>query len=192
MVRSRRTVTSLLVSEPIRLAVPDCTPGIGTLVTSPTGKGLIDGVVIEPQAIWPDDRGYFFEVGRIGRGLIAQFPVENTQISATFTYPGAIKAFHYHAHQTDCWVPSAGMLQVALVDLRQQSPTFGVKNTLYVGVLRPWALLLPPGVAHGYKVIGSEAAGLIYVTSRFYDPSDEGRIPYNDPRIGYDWELQHK
>ena len=181
-----------LVSEPIQLAVPACERGIGTVITSPAGKGLIAGVVVEPQVVWPDDRGYFFEVGRIGQGLIAKFPVETTQISATVTYPGAIKAFHYHGHQTDCWVPSAGMLQVALVDLREQSETFGAKNTLYIGKLRPWVIVVPPGVAHGYKVIGIEPAGLIYVTSRCYDPADEGRIPYDDPRLNYDWELQHK
>ena len=33
---------------------------------------------------------------------------------------------------------------------------------------------------------------LIYVTNRTYDPKDEGRIPYNDTAISYDWELQHK
>jgi dTDP-4-dehydrorhamnose 3,5-epimerase len=186
------SASSVLVSEPIRLSIPDCEPGIGTVITSPTGRGLIDGVVIEPQAVWPDDRGYFFEVARIGQGLISSFPTESTQVSATFTYPGAIKAFHYHVHQTDCWVPSAGMLQVTLVDLREQSPTFAAKNTLYVGNLRPWMIVIPPGVAHGYKVIGTQPAGLIYVTSRWYDPSDEGRIRYDDPRIKYDWELQHK
>lgn len=183
---------SLLVSTPVRLAVPSCDHGIGTVITSPTGRGLIDGIAIEPVAVWPDDRGYFFEVARVGQGPIAGFPVETLQVSATFTTPGAIKAFHYHVHQTDCWVPSAGMLQVALVDLREQSPTFGAKNTLYVGTLRPWSIVIPPGVAHGYKVIGTVPAGLIYVTSRWYDPADEGRLPYNDARLGYDWELQHK
>ena len=33
---------------------------------------------------------------------------------------------------------------------------------------------------------------LIYVTDRFYNPADEGRIPYDDPGIAYDWETQHK
>ena len=183
---------SLPVSEPIRLAVPHCAPGIGTIITTPAGAGLIDGVRLAPQAIWPDDRGYFFEVGRIGQGVIADFPPSSTQISATFTYPGAIKAFHYHLHQTDCWIPSAGMLQVGLVDLREQSPTFGAKNTLYIGMLRPWMIVVPPGVAHGYKVIGTEPAGLIYVTNRCYDPGDEGRIRHDDARVNYDWELQHK
>jgi dTDP-4-dehydrorhamnose 3,5-epimerase len=84
------------------------------------------------------------------------------------------------------------MLQVALVDLRAGSPTLGRKNTFYVGVHRPWRILIPPGLAHGYKVIGNAMAGLIYVTSHVYDPADEGRIAHNDVRLNYDWALQHK
>jgi dTDP-4-dehydrorhamnose 3,5-epimerase len=34
----------------------------------------------------------------------------------------------------------------------------------------------------------SGPAHLFYVTSRMYDPADEGRIPHDDPSIGYDWE----
>ena len=33
---------------------------------------------------------------------------------------------------------------------------------------------------------------LVYVTNKFYNPKDEGRIAYNEPDIAYDWELQHK
>src|SRR3954447_7217920 len=86
----------------------------------------------------------------------------------------------------------AGVLQVALVDLRLDSKTYGVKNTLYMGALRPWQVLIPPGVAHGYKVIGEQPSVLVYITNRTYEPSDEGRIAYNDAGIAYDWELQHK
>jgi dTDP-4-dehydrorhamnose 3,5-epimerase len=84
------------------------------------------------------------------------------------------------------------MFQVALADLRPDSPTFGLRNTLYCGTLKTWQIIIPPGVAHGYKVIGEQPGMLIYVTNRFYDPADEGRIPYNDPQIAYDWETQHK
>ena len=91
----------------------------------PTSKDLIDGVRVQATAVHPDDRGYFLEVQRIGQGLAADFPPETTQISAALNYPGTIKAFHFHLHQTDCWTPVKGMLQVALVDLRVGSPTFG-------------------------------------------------------------------
>lgn len=153
---------------------------------------LIDGVRARPFDLWPDDRGYFLEVIRMRQGLAADFPLETTQVSAALSYPGTIKAFHYHHHQTDLWVPASGMFQVALVDLRPSSLTFGQKNTFYIGTLRPWQILIPPGVGHGYKVIGEAVAMLVYVTNRLYNPRDEGRIPYNDADIHYDWELQHK
>ena len=53
-------------------------------------------------------------------------------------------------------------------------------------------ILIPPGVAHGYKVLNTGPSMLIYATDRFYNPADEGRIPHNDAKINYDWELQHK
>ena len=162
------------------------------MIRTPDAAGIIDGVRVSAYAQWPDDRGYFLEVARMGQGLAGAFPAESTQVSAALSYPGTIKAFHFHRHQTDLWVPAMGMFQVVLVDLRPDSRTFGVKNTLYTGALKPWQVLIPPGVGHGYKVIGEGSAMLVYVTNRFYDPQDEGRIPYNDPSIAYDWELQHK
>src|SRR5262249_54804065 len=161
------------------------------LIQSPDSVEIIQGVQAKPYALWPDDRGYFLEVIRMKQGLAQYFPAESTQVSAALSYPGTIKAFHFHRHQTDLWVPAMGMFQVALVDLRPESATFGVKNTMYVGSLRPWQVLIPPGVGHGYKVIGENAGMLVYVTNRLYDPKDEGRIAYNDPAIQYDWETQH-
>jgi dTDP-4-dehydrorhamnose 3,5-epimerase len=174
------------------LAVPECHKGLGKVILSPESADLIAGVRIQPFAVYPDDRGYFLEINRMGRGLAADFPPASTQTSAALNYAGTIKAFHYHVHQTDCWTPAKGLFQVVLADLRVGSPTFGQRNTLYVGPLRPWQVLIPPGVAHGYKVIGREEALLVYMTDRFYNPEDEGRIPYNDPGINYDWETQHK
>jgi dTDP-4-dehydrorhamnose 3,5-epimerase len=172
--------------------IPECERGIGDVITRSDSAQLIHGVQCLPLTLWPDDRGYFVEVQRAGQGLVSQFPLETTQISAALNYPGIIKAFHYHLHQTDVWTPAMNMLQVALIDLRPGSPTFARRNTLYVGNLRPWQILIPPGVAHGYKVLGAGPSLLIYATDRFYNPSDEGRIPYDDPRLNYDWELQYK
>jgi dTDP-4-dehydrorhamnose 3,5-epimerase len=184
--------TSVREPSAVELVTPDCEKGIGKVIVTPDSKDLIAGVAIHAYPVWPDDRGYFLEVARLGVGFTQHFPKETTQVSAALSYPGTIKAFHFHRKQTDCWVPVEGMLQVALVDLRPQSSTFGVRNTVYVGTLVRWQLLIPPGVGHGYKVIGTAPALLVYLTDRFYDPQDEGRIPYDDPKIRYDWETQHK
>ncbi len=179
-------------SAPLTLALPACQRGIGAVIASADSDQLITGVQVRPHSVWADDRGHFLEVLRMGQGLPSEFPAETTQVSAALGYPGTIKAFHYHLHQTDLWVPAQGMFQVALVDLRKVSETFGRRNTLYVGTLRPWQILIPPGVGHGYKVIGTQPGMLIYVTDRFYNPKDEGRIPYDESDIAYDWETQHK
>jgi dTDP-4-dehydrorhamnose 3,5-epimerase len=179
-------------SPSLPLKIPTCTHGIGDLITSPQSAKLIDGVKAVQVPLWPDDRGYFMEVLRVGQGLAAHFDPATTQVSSALSYPGAIKAFHYHLHQTDCWQPVMGLFQVVLIDFRVASPTFGQRNTMYLGALRPWQLIIPPGVGHGYKIIGLEPAMLVYVTDRFYNPEDEGRIAYNDSNINYDWEMQHK
>ena len=110
--------------------LPQCAKGIGHVVTNLRDGEIISGVSIQPVTIWPDDRGHFLEVLRVGCGLPADFPVSETQVSATITHAGVIKAFHYHLGQSDCWTVVKGMLQVALIDLRTDSPTFGFRNTL--------------------------------------------------------------
>ncbi len=180
----------------LELAIKHGHKGLGKIIARPDSTELISGVMIEPLEVHADDRGFFTELARLGSGRLATQMVPDgqrrIQLSASLTYPGAIKAIHYHYEQTDLWAPIAGMLQVFLCDFRRSSPTFGVINTLYVGQLRPWGILIPPGVGHGYKVLGVQSAQLVYLTDRYYNPEDEGRLPYNCPDIAYDWELQHK
>ena len=176
----------------LKLAYPQNSKGIGAVIGKADSADLIKGVKVQPYPVFPDDRGFFMEVQRIGHGIAAHFPPERSQVSAAMNYLGTIKAFHYHLHQTDCWTPVTGLFQVVLADLRVDSPTFGLRNTLYVGQMRPWQVLIPPGVAHGYKIIGTQDALLVYMTNQFYNPKDEGRIPYDDPSINYDWETQKK
>ncbi len=105
------------------IELPDCEKGLGQVVVSPDSEHLIRDVRVQPFPLWPDDRGFFLEVARIGVGLVKAFPAESTQVSTALSYPGTIKAFHYHLKQTDYWVPVAGMFQMVLVDLRPGSET---------------------------------------------------------------------
>jgi dTDP-4-dehydrorhamnose 3,5-epimerase len=168
---------------------------LGKVIAKTDSPDLIDDVRIEALQVHPDDRGFFTELARLGQGLASGMVPDgarNVQVSFTLTYPGTIKAIHYHAEQTDLWAPVSGMLQIFLYDLRRHSKTFGLINTLYVGRFRPWEILIPPGVGHGYKALGIEPIHLLYFTDRHYNPADELRLAYNDPHIAYDWETQFK
>jgi dTDP-4-dehydrorhamnose 3,5-epimerase len=189
---SQSPVRILAASGGLQLAYPENAKGIGAVIGRVDSPDLIAGVRVQAYPVYPDDRGFFMEIQRIGHGLAAGFPPERSQVSAAMNYRGTIKAFHFHLHQTDCWTPVTGLFQVVLADLRVGSPTFGARNTLYLGPMRPWQVLIPPGVAHGYKIIGNQDALLVYMTDQFYNPKDEGRLPYDDASINYDWETQKK
>jgi dTDP-4-dehydrorhamnose 3,5-epimerase len=168
---------------------------LGKMIAKPNSPDLIEGVLIEPLQLYPDDRGFFCELARLGKGLAEKMlPGDQCkiQVSLTLTYPGTIKAIHYHSEQSDLWAPVSGMVQVFLYDLRRKSRSFGAINTIFAGRFQPWEILIPPGVAHGYKALGVEPIQLVYFTDRHYNPADELRLPYDHPDIAYDWETQHK
>src|SRR3972149_3245105 len=108
--------------------------GLGTIIRSQTTPGCIEGVRLAPLQIHPDDRGFFEEVCRLGQDLAQSFSAaQHVQVSVALSYPGTVKAIHYHLRQTDLWTPGLGQFQVMLYDLRTDSPTFGQLNTIYSG-----------------------------------------------------------
>jgi len=116
------------------------------------------------------------------------------QTSYTETYPGVVKAFHWHKKQYDIWFPMKGSLQVVLYDLREDSSTFKQTQVIYAGEDNPLLILIPPKVAHGYRVLGDKRAGLLYHTSEVYDSSnpDEERIAFDDKDVAFDWQTENK
>lgn len=144
---------------------------------------MIAGVEIKTLVTHPDERGYFREVIRVTDPFFAE---SFAQLSHSFMHTGVAKAWHLHSTQVDWWYVPAGALKVALFDTRDASPTKGELQGLYLGeTYAAQVVKIPPGVAHGCRALAP--THLLYVTSRTYDPAEEGRIPHDDAAIGYDW-----
>jgi dTDP-4-dehydrorhamnose 3,5-epimerase len=140
----------------------------------------IEGVEIKTLVTHADERGFFREIIRETDPFFGHFG----QWSHSLMYAGTAKAWHHHRKQTDYWY-AIGTLKVALYDLREDSPTRGQLVELFLGDRFESCVKIPPGVAHGCRAL--QLSHLLYVTSGVYDPEDEGRIPHDDPSIGYDW-----
>jgi dTDP-4-dehydrorhamnose 3,5-epimerase len=124
-----------------------------------------------------DDRGY---------GAYDVF--ESTDLSGQFNIselaPNAIRAFHIHQKQTDFVFCPKGDMMVILVD--------GVNIKKYfIGEHNPQTIVIPPGVAHGYKSLFDKPAMMCYYVDRKYDPADEGRMDWDC--FGADlWDTENK
>lgn len=152
--------------------------------------GKIHDVIIKPLVTHSDDRGYFREILRDDDSLLKHFG----QTAITKTYPGVIKAFHWHQDQDDLWYVADGMARVVLYDRRPESSTCGQTQVIYAGEDNPVLILIPTGIAHGYQVIGHKPVLLFYHVTKSYDPAhpDEMRIAFDDPEINFDWSIKNR
>ncbi len=146
---------------------------------------MIDGVVLKPLRVHPDDRGYLMEILRDDDELFERFG----QVYVTTCYPGVVKAWHAHARQVDHLCCVQGTMKVGLYDDRADSPTCGETMSLVLGLVRPALVRVPPRVWHGFTALGGEPAMLLNVPTLHYDyqnPDELRREPF-DPEIPFEW-----
>lgn len=147
-------------------------------------KKLIPGVEYKQLTRHNDGRGFFEELIRKTDSF---FKEGFGQLSHSYMFPGVIKAWHIHKTQIDWWFVARGTLKVALCDLRKDLKNPFLINEFTMGEDGDDIVLkIPSGVAHGCKAVNKESE-LFYVTSSVYTPKEEGRIPHDDKKIGYDW-----
>jgi len=146
---------------------------------------VIDGVRVMELVRHADDGGAMTELARLADGRavgLGDFAVR--QVNYSEMAPGAIKAFHLHARQTDVWfVPPSDRMLVVLLDVRKGSRTEGARQRVVLGHGGSRLLLIPPGVAHGVKNLGPARGRIIYFVDFQFSPdpdqTEEGRLPWD-------------
>src|SRR2546426_9719964 len=107
------------------------------------------------------------------------------QAYVSLNYPGVIRAWHYHKKQRDVFICLTGMIKVPVYDAREGSSTKGRIEEFFIGDDNQLAILIPPGVYHGYKTIGDKPSLLLNFPDLLYDREhpDEYRVPYDSPDV---------
>ena len=149
------------------------------------GRPTIDGVATLPLRRFNDAGGAMTELLRPTESAPAELEgFQLAQINYSVLQPGAIKGFHVHREQTDVWfVPPEDRILLALVDVRDGSSTAENEQRLMLGDGRSILVRIPPGVAHGCRNLGLQAARIVYFTDRVFSPDpadcDEGRLDWD-------------
>jgi dTDP-4-dehydrorhamnose 3,5-epimerase len=91
---------------------------------------------------------------------------------------GVVKCWHLHEEHTDQFTVTRGKVQVTLVDVRENSSTFGTANKIIMGTLNPSLVKIPPGVLHGWKCLSLPEVIVVNLQTHVYDPSDEYKFPW--------------
>ena len=150
-----------------------------------------DILIIEPK-VFGDDRGFFFESFNHRQfAEITGRDVDFVQDNHSRSAKGVLRGLHYQISLPQgklVRVVQGEVFDVAL-DIRRNSPTFGLFVALELSADNKRMLWIPEGFAHGFMVL-SDTAEFLYKTTDYWAPEFERSIAWNDPAIGIQWPIQ--
>ncbi|MCL6372110.1 dTDP-4-dehydrorhamnose 3,5-epimerase [Pectobacterium versatile] len=146
--------------------------------------------IIQPK-VFGDERGFFLETFEKKRyQKMLDIDVDFVQDNHSRSSKGVLRGLHFQKTN-----PQGKLVRVVrgevfdvAVDIRQNSPTYGMWEGVILSEENKTQFWLPPGLAHGFVVL-SDIADFEYKCTDYYDPSDEGCLLWNDPEVGIEWPI---
>ena len=122
-----------------------------------------DLILIEPE-IFRDERGFFLEKYKqsdFEKAGIPSFAQDNYSVSTQ----GVVRGLHFQKSphgQGKLVSVLAGKVWDVVVDVRENSPTFGKWVGVELSEENNLSFYIPPGFAHGFSVLSPEAKFFLY------------------------------
>ncbi|MFC2158911.1 dTDP-4-dehydrorhamnose 3,5-epimerase family protein [Acidobacteriota bacterium] len=144
---------------------------------------MIDGLVIKPLNKIPDERGEILHMMRSDDPLFERFG----EIYFSTVYPGVVKGWHLHEEMTLNYAVVSGMIKLALFDERQDSPTNGKLQEIYMGENNHCLVKIPPRVWNGFMGVGTKQSFVANLATIPHRPDEITRLDPHDNHIPYNW-----
>lgn len=155
-------------------------------------KTKLAGCVVVTPKTHTDDRGYFMEsYRRSWMDSLTNFSGDFVQDNQSLSHYGTIRGLHFqigeNAQSKLLRVLQGSILDV-VVDLRQDSPTYGEHISVELSDENNHQLWVPKGFAHGFSVL-SETALLCYKCDAYYNKDGDYGIHPLDETLNIDWKI---
>ena len=146
-----------------------------------------DVLVIKPQ-LFKDERGYFYEVfndKEFNEKTNWKYNFHTEQVNESHSVAGVFRGLHFqrdeHAQAKIVRCTEGSVIDFA-VDIREDSPTFGMFEYRILTAENKEQFFVPKGFAHGFLVM-SEQATFSYLCDEGYCKESEGGIRWDDPTL---------
>ncbi|OMQ23056.1 dTDP-4-dehydrorhamnose 3,5-epimerase [Serratia oryzae] len=151
----------------------------------------IDGVKIIQPKVFGDARGFFLETFEKKRYQeMLDIDLDFVQDNHSRSSRGVLRGLHFQKIN-----PQGKLVRVVrgevfdvVVDIRPDSPTYGLWEGLELSEENKTQFWIPPGLAHGFVVL-SDTADFEYKCTDYYNPAHEDCLLWNDPEVGIEWPI---
>lgn len=153
-----------------------------------TRQCALTGLLLLRPRRFVEERGSFAEIYQKERYREAGIVQEFVQQNLVYSKQRVLRGMHWQEERPQAKLVSclAGEIFDVVIDLRENSPTFGVVEGVVLSRENGWQFFVPEGFAHGYFVQSPEAIVLYQVTD-FYHPKGERGIRWDDPSFSIPW-----
>jgi dTDP-4-dehydrorhamnose 3,5-epimerase len=151
----------------------------------------ISEVLLISRDRYADARGWFTELHNDVALRDAGFMVTFLQDNLSWSLPGVIRGLHlqYGPAQGKLVTCLAGRIFDVAVDVRSGSPTYGQHVAAELSKENGDSLWIPPGFAHGFAVLGSDPALVLYKVDQPRSAEGERGVIWNDATLGIPWPI---
>ena len=151
---------------------------------------IADLLIIKPR-VYEDERGFFYESYNRDKyrelGIHQDFCQDNQSKSSY----GVVRGLHYQLNpksQSKLVTVMIGTVWDVAVDLRKNSPTYGLWHGEILSEENGKIFWIPEGFAHGFLSI-EENTKFLYKCTNYYNPESEQTILWNDPVLNINWNI---
>lgn len=153
-------------------------------------KTKISGLYLIQNDVFKDDRGMFVKSYRFDDFNKLGIKIDLQEQFFSISKKGVVRGMHFQIppHDQNKLVSvSHGTIFDVILDIRKNSPTYGMCETFELSFENAKALFVPKGLAHGFQAL-SDTATVHYQVSSMYAPTHEQGICYDS--IGVKWPIE--
>lgn len=152
--------------------------------------GDIQGVKVIQPFYMEDNRGYFLKSVEKDIFKEAGIEVDIYEDFESLSKKDVIRGLHFQTQCPQVKIVRAirGRIIDVVVDLRRESATFGQSMSIELSQDNHLSILVPSGMAHGFRVLSEEALVSYKCIGKYLKDFDSGII-WNDKELGIDWGI---
>lgn len=157
-------------------------------------KTSLKGAYLIKPKVFQDERGFFLESYSekvfAENGIEAKFVQDNHSLSVK---KGVLRGFHFQNpphDQAKLVRVTRGKVYDVIVDLRQNSETFGKWESFDLSADNFQMLFIPCGFAHAYCTL-EDNTEFMYKVDNFYAPEADSGLIWNDPDLNINWPIEN-
>ena len=151
----------------------------------------IEGVKIIQPFYVEDNRGYFLK--SFEKDVFHSFGLENEVYEdfESYSKKNVIRGMHFQTKSPQIKIVRAikGIIQDVVVDIRRDSATYGKWESFELSEDNHYALWVPAGFAHGFRVISEDAIVSYKCIGKYLAGFDSG-IKWNDAELNINWGIE--